>query len=97
MTTFYAIRHKPSGGYIPVARGRGATWVEPSTTKPPRLFETLHDAQVALTWWLKGGAYNRFERRWDPTSGADDVIILQVKVKAHRIPADMQLVPIEVL
>lgn len=56
--TFYAIRHKPSGGYLPEPAGRmgrGGSHVEPATDGTrPRLFTTERAARIALSTWLKG-------------------------------------------
>lgn len=56
---FFAIRHKPSGGYLPAGRGRGFTHDAPSTNDPPRLFRSRKGALQALRWWLKGCLYER--------------------------------------
>ena len=59
MTTFFAIFHTPSRKTMPSKPARyhaGATWVEPTFDEPPRLFKTARDAQVSLTWWLRGQA-----------------------------------------
>lgn len=56
----YAIKHLPSGGFLPNPAGRGGrggTHVEPVPANgpwPPRLFHTEHAAKVALTYWLQG-------------------------------------------
>lgn len=56
---FYAIKHLPSGRYLPPGLGhggRGFTHVEPENPAvyPPRLFLRKQDAKTALSWWLKG-------------------------------------------
>ena len=55
--SYFAIRHKPTGNYMPVARG-GSTGISAYTLErgrhPPRLFTTRKGAQCALTWWLDG-------------------------------------------
>lgn len=52
---FYAIRSRRTGLYLPASpRKRGFTNDEPTDMFPPRLFTRKHDAQVALTWWLRG-------------------------------------------
>jgi len=52
---FYAIRHLPSGGFLPEIH-KGYTFSEPSTKECdiPRLFTTKAGAKRALTWWLRG-------------------------------------------
>ena len=52
----FAIRHKPSGLFLPRPagnRGRGGSHVKPSTA-PPRFFHSENAAKVALTYWLMG-------------------------------------------
>lgn len=55
--TFWIIRHKLTGGYLPEltkpVRG-GYTHTEPTTTGKPRLFTTERGAKNALWWWLRG-------------------------------------------
>lgn len=63
----YAVRHKPSGYYLPAPQGkggRGGTWVTPKAfianhgtnrhTLIPRLWATPRAANCALSLWLKG-------------------------------------------
>lgn len=55
MTEFFAILHLPSNQFLPAPEGnRGGTWMEPSSTSPPRLFCTARGAKIALRFWLKG-------------------------------------------
>ena len=55
----YAIKHTPTGGYLPEVDGRsGYTYTEPVTVDAlygaPRLFHTKGGARRALRWWLNG-------------------------------------------
>lgn len=60
--TFWLIRHKPTGGYLPepIGRmGRGGSHVEPvvHTDDPattPRIFQSERAAKNALAAWLRG-------------------------------------------
>ena len=61
MRALYAIKHKPSGFYLPPPlgrMGRGGSHTEPvdcSGDRPnPRLFETKLSADRALSAWLQG-------------------------------------------
>jgi len=52
----YAIRHKPTGRYIPAPAKKDrapASWLEPSNARP-RFFYDRKSALVALASWLKG-------------------------------------------
>lgn len=54
---YYAIRHKPTGFYLPATqKRRGFTHDEPMDPKviPPRLFPKKRSASSALDWWLDG-------------------------------------------
>jgi len=55
---FYAIKHSPTGKYLPNSlgkKGRGGTHVEPMCFPHcPRLFSRRQDASTSLTWWLRG-------------------------------------------
>lgn len=58
MTTYYAIRHRPTGFYLP-GSPRGATRpVDAEPTSPiraaPRLWDNSRNAHGALTHWLRG-------------------------------------------
>jgi hypothetical protein len=58
---FWAVRHVPSGGYLPepVGRmGRGGSHVEPSTTERPRLFMSRRAAVNGLSAWLRGKVHH---------------------------------------
>jgi hypothetical protein len=53
----WAIRHKPSGHFLPEAKtrsGRGGSLVEPTPGVLPRTFPTKRGAQIALGSWLRG-------------------------------------------
>ena len=57
--TFYAIRHKPTGFYLPEPGGRlgrGGSHVNPTdpTIQPPRIWHNRLGARNALSMWLKG-------------------------------------------
>jgi hypothetical protein len=96
--TVFAIRHKPSGGYLPEKKGsgmrRGFTHSEPSIAEPPRLFRKIGDARMALRSWLEG--------RWEPATHYDEkgypygtkLVITQV---LDRKAEDMEIVEVEFL
>ena len=92
---FYAIRHIPSGDFVP-AGGKGAgghTKQPPSPTRPPRLFETLGAARKALTAYLKG--------QWEEVVGVSQTPDADIEIYAEpqkgtaRNPSDWEIVPIE--
>ena len=65
--TFYMIRHKTNGTWLPNAHGRGGrggTHQEPTTYKPPRLFSKVQHANAALRWWLEGICKVRHDEEW---------------------------------
>ena len=62
----FAIRHIPSGYYLPEPKGRGGrggSWVEPvdANHELPRLFNTLRGAKIALTAYCKGQHEGEYE------------------------------------
>jgi len=84
--TYYAIKHKPSGGFLPQGlRNRGFTHNEPSTHDPPRLFTNTKGAKCALTWWLKGETI----QEW----AYDDYEIMTSR-KENRKSEEMEIVEI---
>lgn len=61
--TFFAIRHKSTGLFMPETRGRGSTSWEPVLGKSPhsagkllvpRLFSRKMDAVNSIRWWAEG-------------------------------------------
>lgn len=52
----YAIRHIPTGHFLPMSfeRGHRHSHDEPTANCIPRLFPNQHSAKSALTQWLRG-------------------------------------------
>lgn len=62
---YYAIRHKPTGNYLPqLRRRRGHTHTEPTPLADavPRLHKTMRQAKVALWYWLKGKWHEEYSQ-----------------------------------
>lgn len=52
---FFALRHKPTGLYLPRREAKGATHREPTATLPTaRFWHRERDAKGFLTIWLQG-------------------------------------------
>jgi len=53
---YYAIRHKPTGRFMPETHGKYSYWSPEDTNDahPPRLFVNRRSAANALTAWLQG-------------------------------------------
>ena len=90
----WAIQHAPSGAFLPAPKGRGGrggTHVEPTHSKPPRLFQTEGQAKCALTNWLAGkvtvtiGGWEDDDENW------------RVEPTPHRKREDMAVVPIRLI
>ena len=88
---YLAIRHRPTGGFLPASRGYGFTREEPSLVKPPRLFVRPSSATQALDYWLEGEHYEGSD---DPESGA---LTLKVIPRPHRRREEMEIVEIELI
>lgn len=99
---FFAIRHKPTGGFMPQAATRrgGFTHDEPSVHFPPRMFTREQDAKCALTWWLKGvtsvtAGYNGwdgdYDEQWDTKMPTVDS-----EWMAERTAEDFEVVKVEI-
>ena len=87
----YAVRHKPSGLFIPrleTGKRRGGSHLEPSNKREPRLFFNRISARAFLSNWLQGTfenhSYQTYEGDWD--SG------LRVTPQPHRRKEDMEIV-----
>lgn len=91
--TYYAIRHIPTGHFLPAtARRRGFTYDEPSHPGlfPPRMFTSLGAAKVALTWWLKG--HTSVHRSGSSDWGDDYDEYWHTEAKVERRREDMEVV-----
>lgn len=93
----YAIRHKPTGGWIPARRGRGGSHDEPRLTGTPRLFTSAQSARSFLVQWLKGIHVRHVSSQttWGgfPETG-DEVVIRKVE---SRKKEDMEIVLFQAL
>lgn len=80
---YFAIRHIPSGHYLPhPPRTVAFTHLEPAAGYPPRLFDTSADAKRSLWYWLSGRMYR------DEDGG------IRTTKEAGRFKEDMEVVPI---
>jgi hypothetical protein len=72
----YAIRHRPTGNWIPPRQGRGGSHDEPKPGQP-RLFPSIRSARAFLSNWLQGvferSGHQNWEGDWE-----DDVRIKKV-------------------
>jgi hypothetical protein len=96
MATYYAIRHIPSGHFMPGGRrGRGFTHDNPASLEacPPRLFLDRISAQKALTWWLKGESCENRSSDWQ--TGEIDVWV-ELVPREDRIPEHMEIVALTI-
>lgn len=87
---FLAIRHKPSGGFLPQMTSYGFTRASPSTTEPPRLFVKPGAATQALNRWLEG---EWFEGHFDEEANRQDIRIVR---RPERKRSEMEIVEIEI-
>lgn len=87
---FLAIRHKPSGGFLPAVRGYGFTRTEPTLEEPPRLFQKPGPCRQALNRWLEG---EMFEAEADD----DNQISIRLIKRPHRRRELMEIVEIELV
>lgn len=86
---FLAIRHKPSGGFLPAVKGYGFTRTSPSSTEAPRLFIKHGPCKQALDYWLAGELF-------EGNLGDDNTIELRLVRKVERKREDMEIVEIEI-
>jgi len=101
---FWAIRHKPTGGYLPEPTGRmgrGGSHVEPvlhvDRMTEPRLFHTERAAKTALGTWLKGKVHHSAGYS---CSGPDFLEEYYEELSTEHVPSrvreEMEIVPLEV-
>ena len=90
---FFAIRHKPSGYFLPAyAKRHGRTNAEPTDALAPRLFMKAHHAKAALDWWLLGVVTLSYRTDWE--SGYTETRGLDIEPRADRKADDMEVVAI---
>lgn len=90
--SWFAIRHRPSGKFLPSVASYGFTRQEPTHDYPPRLFKDKHNATQALQWWLKGEA---FETHVNSDADLDGrTVEIKVFPKPERRAADFEIVVI---
>jgi len=100
MMEFYAIKHKPTGHFLPKPvgyMGRGGSHVEPvdcSDNKAvPRLFENKRGAVAALTHWLKGKyVVERVGEHWSGDFYYESEEFHSVIQQSHRKRDEMEIV-----
>lgn len=86
---FLAIRHIPSGGFLPAQTSYGFTRTEPTLVDPPRLFTKKGPAKQALARWLEGALY---EGNYDEDTNETS---LKLVPRPHRRAAEMEIVEVE--
>lgn len=95
--TLYAIRHDPSGHFLPARkRGRGYSHDTPQSASEviPRLFVKKLGASRALTAWLQGVFTARFELSNDDQANVEEW--LDVDHRPERKADEMSVVPVKV-
>ncbi len=102
--TKWAVRHIPTGHFLPVAtgrQGRGGSHVEPCDPKdaPPRLCDSEKSAIAVLSQWLRGKATIRYIWEYDEFRGKDYKVEDGVEIEPvpTRIKDDMEIVQVELV
>jgi protein involved in temperature-dependent protein secretion len=89
----YAVRHKPSGLFIPrleTGKRRGGSHLEPSDKREARLFFNIISARAFLSNWLQGKFVNTY------TSDESEPYLKAIK-QPHRKKEDMEIVAFELV
>lgn len=89
--SFFAIRHKPSGRFLPAINSYGFTRTEPSASDPPRLFVRKGSATQALDWWLEGESFEEVMENLDTPTPERHIRIRTLK-RPNRRREDMEIV-----
>ena len=88
----YAVRHKPSGLFIPrleIGNLKGGSRLEPSNDREPRLFFNKQSARCFLSTWLRGifKLYDSVD--WETGQSESRITIVP---QLHRKKEDMEIV-----
>ncbi len=100
INTFYMVRHKHNGTWLPGGLGkggRGGTHQEATNDRPPRLFSKRQHANAALRWWLEGICIVRYT---GISTGWNEEIEQEWLTKVPptpRIDEDWEVVEIQIL
>lgn len=95
----WAIKHTPSGAFLPAPRGRGGrggTHVEIGDDGPPRLFDKEASAKSALRYWLDGAITVSQTSYGDPWEGYEYDEDRHLEPKPHRVAEDMKVVRVAI-
>lgn len=94
----WAIKHKPSGKFLPAPRGRngrGGTFVEIDDPGPPRLFHNETSAKSALRFWLAGKVH--VERHYSGAPWGEEIEEDWKTIpQPHRKAEDMTIVRVTI-
>lgn len=101
MNRLFAIRHKPSGAFMPEPKGRcmrGGSHLEPEKDVMPRLFHSERSAKAALTQWLRGKHVADYDWDYDDYSGKEYKYQCGTNIipQPHRKREDMEIVPVSI-
>lgn len=91
----YAVRHKPSGLFIPrleTGKRRGGSHLEPSNAREPRLFFNKLSARAFLSNWLQG----IFVQATSTSLDGDEPYTKVIK-QPKRKKADMEIVEFDLI
>lgn len=89
---FYAIRHKPTGFFLPTINSRsGSTQVNPKEGCVPRLFTDELNARKTLNIWLKGS--------WKYEEGGWLNLPLKkvIEERPERKPEEMEIIEVTIV
>ncbi len=92
----YAVRHKPSGMFIPrleTGKRRGGSFLEPTNEREPRLFFNKLSARAFLSNWLQGTFQNYSTMNYE---GYEDGG-LKVTPQPHRKKDEMEIVEFDLI
>lgn len=87
---FLAIRHRPTGAFLPSVKGYGFTRTAPTHEEAPRLFTKIGPAKQALNYWLDGELF-------EGNVSDDNTLALRLVRKPERKAEDMEIVEIEMV
>lgn len=95
---FYAIRHKPTGFFLPSINSRsGSTQVSPREGCVPRLFTTEIHARKTLQIWLKGAW--KFKESYDTAclNSHTYPFVKVVEKRPERKLEEMEIIQVQVI
>lgn len=91
--SYWIIRHKETGEWLPMRKGRTQTSAELTKVQPPRLFVSKGAAKRALRFWLGGIWWMEYRQ----TDFFREDFVLECHEQPNRVAEKMEIVEVVIV